>query len=133
MGLGDIERTASGQCRATLGQLCMTFGGWGNEWWADLVFGSGEVSVDRSPAGYVSVIRLAHFDLDYETAVVAQVCDTRSAPDQRRWQYVMWFNTGRNDWVPEVVCWWATVRPSFAEMGAALDTLLASMRPTASG
>jgi len=105
--------------------LCELLGGFQNQWWRDLAFGHGEAEIPparreaQTQWGF-TVVRLVHFDMDFETAVLAQVWNDSHV--QPQWEYVLLFNTGANDWVPEAIYGWGTVRPTFAQVGDVLDS-----------
>lgn len=115
--------------------LCEALGGFRNDAWHELLLGgTGEVDIDsihwdRAPddpgykeaLGAISVGRIAHFDHDWENFLLAQVWDRRVPVGERCWEYALFFNTGANSWVPEVIYWWGARHPSFAEVGSVLD------------
>lgn len=106
-----------------LHDTCEDLGGFRNPLWMELVYGSGEISVgpvnvliEGRPL-QVSLVRLIHFDNDYENFLLAQVW----FPGSTRWEFALFFNTGANQWVPEVVWWWPE-RPSYALVGTAVES-----------
>ena len=66
----------------------------------------------------ISIVRLAHIDCDYENFLYAQVWDRRD--EKPTWKYVLFFNTGKNEWVPEIIAAWDE-RPKYAVVGAVID------------
>lgn len=110
--------------------ICEGLGGWANDAWHELVHQNGDITMSSDGKGWIvdgpntsmdigiSIVRLAHIDCDYENFLYAQVWDRRQ--DKPTWEYVLFFNTGKNEWVPEVVAAWSE-RPSYAEVGTVID------------
>jgi hypothetical protein len=119
-------------------ELCELLGGRRHDDWVALAYGHGE-PVLKSPEAWLFVegapvdatgenpyhyalVRRAHFDLDYKNYVLAQVWDHN---DDRppSWEFVLFFNTGENQWVPEQVYSWGQHCPSYAQAGAIVDAV----------
>lgn len=109
-------------------ELCEQLGGHRNDHWVSLAYGHGEpdltlgwdIRLDGSRIGY-GLSRRVHFDLDFESYVLTQVWDHQQPTDG--WQFVLLFNTGANDWVPEQVYSWGGRCPSYGEAGAIVDEI----------
>jgi len=95
-------------------ELCELLGGFRNQTWTDLVYGHGEPSV-----GPYGLVRRTHYDFDWHNYVLTQVWD--SSADEPRWEFVLFHNTGANEWVPEQVWSWGPDCPSEGEAGAIVD------------
>lgn len=113
-------------------ELCELLGGYRNEHWTALMSGHGEpritspepwLFVDGAPvegeAYDYALVRRTHFDYDYHNYVLAQVSGTGRSD----WEFVLFHNTGENEWVPEQVYSWGTDCPSNAEAGAIVDEI----------
>jgi len=103
---------------------CESMGGYNNPSWVRLRQGNGQIRLyDRT------FIRLAFFDHDYESFVFAQSWDHEhnNAPEGE-WQYVLFFNTAQNEWVPEAIHAWGARRPTLAQVGDVIDTFCATRR-----
>lgn len=116
-------------------ELCELLGGYHNEHWRELVFGSGEprikspeswlfidgspVHPDGQPAYDYAMVRRTHYDGDFFNYVLAQVSPTGRSD----WEFVLFYNTGANDWVPSQEYSWGTHCPSEGEAGAIVDEI----------
>lgn len=65
------------------------------------------------------VVQRVYFDLDWEEYMWIQVWDHNA--DEPRWEHVLLFLTGANEWYPEQVWSWGEKVPSYAEAGAKVD------------
>lgn len=112
-------------------ELCELLGGFRNDYWMDLQSGNGELRlrspepwlfIDGAPVGETyeyALVRRTHFDYDYHNYVLAQV----SPMGRSDWDFVLFHNTGANEWVPEQVYSWGTYCPSNGEAGAMVDEI----------
>ena len=112
--------------------ICEGLGGFHNDAWTELILGSGDITMTPDGKGWIvdscpnkahidtgiSIVRVIQFDMDYENFLFAQVWDRRD--ERPTWKFVLFFNTGRNEWVPEVIAAWDE-RPKFAVVGAIVD------------
>ena len=114
-----------GRIRANyMHEACEYLGGLGAENWQHLLFGHGDVRLEDADLD-MSIVRLAHFDLDYENAVLCQTWQhTDLYHPGQHWQHIMLFNTAANAWVPEAIFGWGDYRPSFMEAGDVMDSFL---------
>jgi hypothetical protein len=116
-----------------LSDICEALGGWANDAWHTLLSGCGDITMTPDGKGWwrdgqdgidcdtaVSIVRLVHFDCDYENFLLAQVWDRRDPVDARHWKYVLFFNTGRNEWVPDIIAAWDD-HPKLAVVGGVVD------------
>ena len=99
-------------------ELCEVLGGWRNDVWVELAYGHGEPNI-----GPWGLVRRTHFDFDYHNYVLAQVWDASLPMEERHWEFVLFHNTGENDWVPEQVWSWGDYCPSNGEAGAIVDEI----------
>jgi hypothetical protein len=116
-----------GRIRANyMHDTCEYLGGFGAQEWVELILRNGEVRIE-TPSIDMSIVRLVHFDLDYENGLYCQTWDhthMTSAPNPEQWQHVILFNTAQNNWVPEAIFGWGDYRPSFMEAGDVMDSFL---------
>lgn len=115
-------------------ELCELLGGWRNDLWVELAYGHGEPTV-KSPEAWLFVdgephdqgayhyglVRRIHFDFDWHNYVLAQVWDHNA--DDPTWEFVLFHNTGENEWVPSQVWSWGDYCPSNGEAGAIVDEI----------
>lgn len=116
-------------------ELCELLGGYHNEHWRELVFGNGEprlkspepwlfvdgqpVQPDGQPVYDYAMVRRTHYDGDYFNYVLAQVSPLGSTG----WEFVLFYNTGANDWVPEQMYSWGERCPTEGEAGTVVDQI----------
>lgn len=113
--------------------ICEGLGGFHNDAWMELILGHGDITMTPDGKGWVidclphqsthidtgiSILRVIHFDQDYENFLFAQVWDRRD--ERPTWKYALFYNTGANEWVPEVIAAWDE-RPKFAVVSAIVD------------
>ena len=78
--------------------------------------------VDGAPVGpryRYGVFGRVYFDLDWEEYMWLQVWDHNS--DKPKWEHVLLYLTGDNEWYPEQIWSWGETVPSYAEVGAVVD------------
>lgn len=116
-------------------ELCELLGGYHNEYWRELVFGNGEprikspepwlfvdgqpVQPDGQPVYDYAMVRRTHYDGDYFNYVLAQV----SPMGRSDWEFVLFYNSGANSWVPMQEYSWGTHCPSEGEAGSIVDEI----------